>query len=101
MPLETELEKERTLLDQNGPRLLYLLKMKVVPDGPSRIWFKFLKTLKLVTMFCHSVGIVKNLLKFGIHVPSSKLFKVLILTWIVLRMKLHVFHTIKSIDPKK
>merc|ERR1719433_2663366 len=41
--------------------------------GPLRIWLKFLKIMNQENMFCHSVGIVNRVLKFGILVLIFKL----------------------------
>merc|ERR1719433_316654 len=41
--------------------------------GPLRIWLKFLKILNQENMFCHSVGIVNRVLKFGILALIFKL----------------------------
>ena len=65
------LEKGLTRLVLNGQRLNCQFHLKRIPNGLSRIWFKFLKTLKLEIMFCLFVGNAKILPKFGIHAPIS------------------------------
>ena len=58
----------------NGSRSTYQA-MVGESIGPLRIWLKFLKILNQENMFCHSVGIVNRVLKFGILVLILQLSK--------------------------